>query len=121
MRPFTAPLAASVLVLSALQAQAAECVLKPPRFNLASDTVHWEAAVPAGKDCLQGLRFASMVISLVFAASQPKNGSVVIQGPSFRYRPNPNFKGADNFSLSVNGAVGQIPGNSIIEVEVTVR
>jgi Bacterial Ig domain len=121
MRGLKEALAVAALALSTLRGEATECLSTPPRFNLAPDTVHWDVSLASGTDCIQGLCFTSMEISLVFVATQPKNGSVIISGPSFRYRPNQNFEGTDDFSLSVNGAVGQIPGNSIIEVEVTVR
>ena len=121
MQPHMAVVASLFVTLSSASADAGNCIPRPERFNLASDTVYWSVLLPAGGNCIQGLRYASMQIEHVFIVSAPKNGSVVLQGPSFRYQANPQFRGSDSFSLSVNGTAGQVPGSSIINIDVTVR
>jgi hypothetical protein len=51
----------------------------------------------------------------------PRLGRLLLQGPSFRYFSNPDAQGTDSFKLSISGTSVRIAGNSIIEVDLTVR
>src|SRR3954453_19499458 len=76
-------------VLFSLLAQAAaagECLSKPERFTLTSDTVYWSFTLPAGAECLQGLRGKTQLLERIDLVEPPRSGQVVISGPSFRYR-----------------------------------
>ncbi|MCK1269121.1 MULTISPECIES: hypothetical protein [Bradyrhizobium] len=123
MRPKTA--AASLCFIAGywLQAHAAaagECALRPERFVLLSDTVYWVVSIPAGTECLQGLRGRTQLLDEVKLAEAPSAGHVTIVGPSFRYQA-PSRPGTDRFRIAVSGENRRQRGSSIIAVEVTVR
>jgi hypothetical protein len=108
-------------VLSTTFAKAGNCLARPPRpFELASDTVHWAIQLTSGGNCIQGLRYMSMVIEDVSIAGRPREGNLTIQGPSFRYEAKPEFQGTDSFVLSVRGLNRGAPGASFIHVNITV-
>src|SRR5262249_48381231 len=52
--------------------------------------------------------------------SAPQTGHVTLQGTGFSYKAVRDFQGRDFFSLMVSGATNKVPGNSTIEVEVSV-
>jgi hypothetical protein len=124
MRPYL-PAAITALLsipIAAIQAGAGNCLTQGAhQFALASDTVQWSMTLAEGSECIQGLRHGAMLIEDVQLAAPPKHGYLTIQGPSFRYRPHPGFKGRDAFSLAISGTRLRIPGNSTVEIEVTVR
>lgn len=71
--------------LQAYAATAGECALRPERFVLLSDTVYWVVSIPAGTECLQGLRGRTQLFDEVKLAEAPSAGSVttpVISLPS---------------------------------------
>jgi hypothetical protein len=76
--------------------------------------------IGAGTECIQGLRGKTMVLEDVSVIDQPKAGSVILEGPSFRYSANA-ARGPDSFKLSVSGTSVRIHGISFIVVDVTVR
>ena len=49
--------------------------------------------------CIQGLRYAAMLIDQVSLVDAPKGGRVAIAGPSFEYFASPEFHGTDSFTL----------------------
>ncbi|MGY4330333.1 hypothetical protein ACVWWG_004750 [Bradyrhizobium sp. LB7.2] len=51
--------------LQAYAATAGECVSRPERFELASDTVYWTVSIPSGTECLQGLRGKTQLLNEV--------------------------------------------------------
>jgi hypothetical protein len=109
-------------VLSTSLAEAGSCLARSPqRFELASDTVHWAIELTSGGNCIQGLRYMSMVIEDVSIASRPREGHLTIQGPSFRYEAKPEFHGPDSFVLSVKGRNRGVPGASFVHVNITLR
>lgn len=94
------------------------CLLHPERFKLQSDTVHWSMKIVSGGECIQGLRWSTILIDNITIAEQPKAGRLMIQGPSFRYFSNPGGRGTDSFKLSITGVSMHVAGSSSIEVEV---
>ncbi len=108
------------LGISSGAAKAGNCMLRPEAFQLASDTVNWQFSLGGSLECIQGLRYAAMLIDQVTLVEQPKGGQVAISGPSFRYIANPQFHGTDTFTLLIVGSRRQVPGKSSIQVDVTV-
>jgi hypothetical protein len=97
------------------------CLLHPEPFLLQSDTVHWSVKINSGAECVQGLRWSTMMIDDISILDQPKLGRLVLQGPSFRYFSDPGARGTDSFKLSITGTSLRLKGNSVIEVDVTVQ
>lgn len=97
------------------------CLLHPEPFKLQSDTVRWQVKINAGGECIQGLRWSTIMIETIAITEQPKSGRVTLQGPSFRYFSNPDSKGPDGFKIAVTGTAMRIGGTSSIEVEVNAR
>jgi Bacterial Ig domain len=102
------------------RAMAGNCLLRPEAFQLTNDTVNWQFSLGSGLECIQGLRYASMLIDQVTVIGAPKGGQVAISGPSFRYIADPAFHGTDSFTLMIAGSKRQVPGRSSIQVDVTV-
>ena len=65
------------------------CLLHPEPFKLQSDTVHWSVRITSGSECIQGLRWSTIMIDSIAVTEQPKAGRLVVQGPSFRYFSKP--------------------------------
>jgi hypothetical protein len=97
------------------------CLLHPEPFRLQSDTVHWSVKINSGAECIQGLRWSTIVIDNISITDQPKLGRLSLQGPSFRYFSNPGVRGSDSFKLSIAGTSLRQKGNSSVEVDVTVQ
>lgn len=95
------------------------CMLHPEPFKLQSDTVHWSIKMVPGSECIQGLRWSSIIIDQIIVVEQPQSGQLIIAGPSFRYLSNPGSRGVDSFKLAISGTSFRITGNSSIEVDVT--
>jgi hypothetical protein len=115
-------LLASVLVSSPAAALAGgTCLLHPEPFKLQSDTVRWSIKISSGGECIQGLRWSTIMIDSVSVTEQPKSGRVMIQGPSFRYFSDPGARGSDSFKLSISGSSPRVNGTSSIEVDVTAQ
>lgn len=74
--------------------------------------------IESGGECIQGLRWSTIMIEIITITEMPKAGRLMIQGPSFRYLSNPGAHGTDSFKLSITGTSMRIAGSSIIEVEV---
>jgi hypothetical protein len=110
----------TVLALSPAAALAGgTCILHPEPFKLQSDTVRWSIRINSGGECIQGLRWSTIMIDNISIIEQPKSGRLQLQGPSFRYFSNPGARGNDSFKLSISGASLHINGTSAIEVEVS--
>jgi hypothetical protein len=97
------------------------CLLHPDAFRLQSDTVHWSVKIESGGECIQGLRWSTIMIENISIIDQPKLGRLLLQGPSFRYFSNPGAQGTDSFKLSISGTSVRLKGTSLIEVDVTVH
>jgi hypothetical protein len=117
----TSTLCAIVCAISLNSAQALSCLTGTQRFELTSDPAYWSIALPSGVQCTQELRYPPLFIDDVTIITPPRNGSLVVDGASFRYLPNPEFNGLDTFVLSVSGSNGRVNGSTFIYVDVTVR
>ena len=109
-----------LIFLGILTTFANACVLNGPRYQLASDTVHWSLELSEGETCLRGVRFNNVVVDKLMVVSAPQTGRVMLQGTGFSYKAASDFQGRDFFSLMVSGATNRVPGSSTIEVEVSV-
>jgi hypothetical protein len=110
-------------MLSSLLAQAAaagECLSRPERFELTSDTVYWNFSLPAGAECLQGLRGKTQLLYRVNLVEPPRSGQVVISGPSFRYLAGES-PANERFKIEVEGENLRRHGTSLIVVDVAVK
>ena len=96
-------------------------MLHPEPFKLRSDTVHWSIKINSGGECIQGLRWSTLMIEGISVTEPPKLGKLIVQGPSFRYLSNQGARGADSFKLVINGASLRVEGTSSIEVDVVVQ
>ena len=115
-------LRAFAILLASLPATAlagGTCLLHPEPFKLQSDTVHWSIKIASGGQCIQGLRWSTIMIDNIAITEMPKSGQIIIQGPSFRYLSNPGARGGDFFKLSVTGTSMRVAGTSSIEVEIS--
>jgi hypothetical protein len=97
------------------------CLLHPAGFRLQADTVHWSMKIDSGAECIQGLRWSTIMIEDIAIVDPPKLGRLQLQGPSFRYFSNPGAQGSDSFKLSISGTSLRLKGSSFIEVDVTVH
>jgi len=97
------------------------CMLRPEPFKLQSDTVHWSMKIASGGECIQGLRWSSIMIDKITIVEEPKSGRLIIAGPSFRYLADPGLSGTDSFKLAISGTSFRINGTSSIEVDVASR
>lgn len=114
--------ATAIVALSSVAAHAGgTCILHPEPFRLQSDTVRWSIKLTSGSECIQGLRWSSLMINKITVVEEPKAGRVIIAGPSFRYLSNPGSPGNDSFKLAISGNSLRIDGTSSIEVDVTSR
>jgi hypothetical protein len=112
---------AAVALCASLQPALAggTCILHPQQFTLRSDTVRWSFKIKPGAECIQGLRWSTIIIDNIRIVEPPKAGRLVIQGPAFRYFSNPDAQGADSFKIEIAGASLRLGGTSLIEVDVT--
>ena len=95
------------------------CLLHPQAFRLRSDTIRWEIKLRPGAECIQGLRWSTILIDKITIVEPPKTGRVIVEGPAFRYFSDPAQPVADRFKRAISGTSLHIPGNSSIEIEVS--
>ncbi|MBW7971572.1 hypothetical protein [Bradyrhizobium sp. BR 10289] len=88
-------------------------------FTLRSDTVRWSIRIKPGSECIQGLRWSTIMIDNISIVEPPKFGRLVIQGPAFRYFSNVDAQGSDSFKIAISGTSLHMNGTSSIEVDVT--
>jgi hypothetical protein len=50
------------------------CILHPQPFKLRSDTIHWSIKIRSGEQCIQGLRWSTIMIDKVSIIEPPKAG-----------------------------------------------
>jgi hypothetical protein len=96
-------------------------MLHPDPFRLKSDTIHWSMKINSGAECIQGLRWSTIMIDTISIDDQPKLGRLLLEGPSFRYFSNPGAHGSDSFKLSITGSSLRVNGTSSIEVDVAIN
>jgi hypothetical protein len=113
-------LVALLLLAPAPMLAGGTCMLRPEAFMLRSDTVRWSIRIRSGAECIQGLRWSTLIIEGISVTEQPKLGKLVLGGPSFRYISDPGAHGTDSFKLKIDGTSLRIKGTSSIEVEVSV-
>ena len=102
-------------------AAAGNCLLsKNEGFQLTSDTVHWSFKIPAGTECLQGLRGGSMLIDRVNVVEAPSAGNLAISGPGFIYKA-PATGSSDRFRIQILGENHRMRGTSEVVVDVDIR
>ena len=126
LRTWLTSLATAILcvvgcAISTDSAQALTCLTPNPRFDLTSEPAYWSIVLPSGVQCTQELRYPPLRIEDVTIITPPRNGSLIVDGPSFRYLPNPEFIGLDSFVISVSGSNGRVTGSTFIYADVTVR
>ena|SRR5579864_4388163 len=112
--------AVAAFVLVSGPALAGSCLSKTEAFQLNSDTVHWEFVIPAGLECLQGLRGKSMLIDAVKVVEAPSSGNLAISGSGFIYKA-PANPSDDHFKLQILGENRRMRGSSEVVVDVSVR
>src|SRR5260221_1614888 len=78
------------------------CILHPEPFRLQSDAVRWSIKIVSGGECIQGLRWSTIMIGTISITEQPKAGRLVIQGPSFRYFSDQGGRANDSFKLTIS-------------------
>jgi hypothetical protein len=110
----------SLVLAQAATTAKAGCLARPEQYRLQSDTVHWSIVIAAGSACIQGLRGRTILLDSVSIVDQPKTGSLILDGPSFRYSATA-VRGTDSFRLLTTGTSVRIHGNSFIDVEVAVQ
>jgi hypothetical protein len=95
------------------------CILRPEPIRLRSDVVNWTIELRPGAECVQGLRWATLLIDQVLVTDQPKFGHIAINGPSFRYVAGSSSE-SDSFRLLVKGSALRSQGETIIEATVKI-
>ncbi|HEY1576172.1 MAG TPA: hypothetical protein VGF82_03770 [Terracidiphilus sp.] len=120
-RPFIYALGALFLGASLAGAAHASpnCLGEHKAFKLSGDSIAYSMVIAPGAGCIQGLRWSTMQIYAVWVLDKPAHGELVPAGPAFRYLADPNFSGADRFSLVVVGKNLREEGYSTVEVAVT--
>jgi hypothetical protein len=116
----TAGLFAALTLFVGRSAMAGDCLSRPERFQLNSDTVYWSFSLMPGGECLQGLRGKTQLLNSVSLIEPPQSGHVVISGPSFRYQAS-SFPANDKFTIAVEGENRRQRGASLIVLDVTVK
>lgn len=95
------------------------CILRPEPIRLRSDVVNWTIELRAGEECVQGLRWSTLLIDQVLVTDQPKSGRIAINGPSFRYLAGSSNE-PDSFRLLVKGSALRVQGETTIEATVKI-
>jgi hypothetical protein len=95
------------------------CILRPEPIRLRSDVVSWTIELRSGDECVQGLRWSTLLIDQIVVVEQPKFGRIVINGPSFRYIAGSSNE-PDSFRLVVKGSSLHLQGESTIEASVKI-
>jgi hypothetical protein len=105
--------------LSAVPANATNCLKAHKVFNLSGDSIEYAMTIAPGADCIQGLRASTMQIYDIWVLKQPEHGDLVMVGPGFRYFAKSDFSGTDKFTLVVVGKNLREEGFSTVEVTVS--
>lgn len=73
--------------------------------------------IKSGEQCIQGLRWSTIMIDKVSVVEAPKTGHLVVQGPSFRYFSD-SAGSSDFFKIEISGTSLHVNGASFLEVDV---
>ena len=112
----------SMLLLSPIVTRAAnagECLITGPQYQLQSDTVEWHLKTRVGQSCIRGIRFRSVAGPVVKIISPPRFGKLTLLGPSFSYTAGTDVADKDSFSIEVSGFMTGGRGSSTIHVVVS--
>jgi hypothetical protein len=108
-----------LLSLGVRGANASDCVVRGPQYQLRSDTVEWQMRTRVGQSCRRGIRFETVVNPVIEIISPPRSGEFTLQGPSFSYTAGADFGDEDSFTVEVSGSIGRVSGTSTIHVVVS--
>jgi hypothetical protein len=100
-------------------ANASNCLVGGPPYQLRSDTVEWQMSTRVGETCRRGVRFKLISNPTIKVISSPHFGNLTLQGPSFSYTAGLDFHDQDSFTIEVSGFVGKANGSSTIHVTVS--
>jgi hypothetical protein len=93
------------------------CILHPQPFRLRSDTIRWSIKIKSGEQCIQGLRWSTIMIDKVSIIEPPTAGRLIVEGPSFRYFAD-STGSSDYFKIEISGTSLRVDGASSLEVDV---
>jgi hypothetical protein len=93
------------------------CILHPQPFKLRSDTIRWSIKIKSGEQCIQGLRWSTIMIDKVSIIESPKVGRLIVEGPSFRYFSD-SAGSSDYFKIEISGTSLHVSGASSLEIDV---
>jgi hypothetical protein len=113
----------SMLMLLSLGIQAAdagECLITGPQYQLQSDTVEWQLKTRIGQSCIRGIRFRNVAGPVVTIISPPSFGKLAVLGPSFSYTAGTDVADKDSFSFEVSGFMSGGSGTSTVHVVVSI-
>ena len=113
----------SMLVLSSLgirAANAGECLITGPQYQLQSDTVEWQLKTRVGQSCIRGIRFRNVAGPVVKIISPPSCGKLAVLGPAFSYTAGTDVADKDSFSFEVSGFLSGGSGTSTVHVVVSI-
>ena len=116
---FTLPCVLLFLSLGIAAANASNCQVGGPPYQLQSDTVEWQMSTRVGETCRRGIRFKLISNPTIKIISPARFGNVTVQGPSFSYTAGPDLQDQDLFTIEVSGFVGNESGSSTIHVTVS--
>ena len=108
-----------LLALGIREANAEECIISGPRYQLKSDTVEWRITIRRGHTCVRGVRFNTVTIDTINLISAPQFGKVTLLGSGFSYSTNSDFHGEDSFAIGISGTINGTKGSSTIWVLVS--
>ena len=94
-----------LLSLGIRAANAGECLITGPQYQLQSDTVEWQLKTRIGQSCIRGIRFRNVAGPVVTIISPPSFGKLAVLGPSFSYIAGTDVADKDSFSFEVSGFI----------------
>lgn len=112
----------ALLLLSGSQAaNANQCFINGPRYQLESDTVEWRMKIRSSENCVRGVRFSYVYNATVSLVSPPQFGQVTLVGLlGFSYTAKSDFQGEDLFVVGVSGFKNKASGVSTIRIVVSI-
>ena len=109
-----------LLSLGIRAANAGECLITGPQYQLQSDTVEWQLKTRIGQSCIRGIRFRNVAGPVVKIISPPSFGKLAVLGPSFSYTAGTDVADKDSFSFEVSGFMSGGSGTSTVHVVVSI-
>jgi hypothetical protein len=105
---------AAIILATGNVAFAGGCAVTGPRYLLSGDTVTWSMRLAGGRSCTHGVRYANVEFEDVGIASMPRFGRVALLGSSFKFEAKDDYRGDDQFTLTVSGKIRKVQGTSTI-------